>query len=148
MADYSVLAREGDNPGETAVFIREGFSWWAFVLPPLWALYHRHFVLAAILVLATVVLDQLAETLPNAMVWSVAMQFLFAVVIGFNAASLRKFFLQARHFRVISAVTADNSSEAEIHFFATLPAAKSSVPAPSQKPVSDILGLFAGNATP
>jgi Protein of unknown function (DUF2628) len=148
MADYSVLAREGDNPGETAVFIREGFSWWAFVLPPLWALYHRHFVLAAILVLATVVLDQLAKTLPNAMVWSVAMQFLFAVVIGFNAASLRKFFLQARHFRVISAVTADNSSEAEIRFFASLPSPNSPNLTPSRFQASDVLGLFAGNATP
>lgn len=42
MKFYTVHIRPRDRaPFETPLFVKEGFHFWAFVLPPFWALYHR-----------------------------------------------------------------------------------------------------------
>ena len=58
-ASYTLHVAPHARPGDVealdgANLVRDGFSWWAFVAPPVWFLAHRHWLvaLAVTLVLA------------------------------------------------------------------------------------------------
>src|SRR5690349_10368515 len=140
------------------VFIRDGFSWWAFLLTPLWMLRHRLWLALAIYLLVTVALDVGLRALGASMLTLVVASLLISVLVGLEAGTLRRFKLARRHWRNIGVVTGDDREDAERRFFdawirqapARRPAAPASAPAsgsagpaapPSSAP-SGVIGLF------
>jgi hypothetical protein len=151
------------QPGEAAsaperfLFVRDGFYFWAFLLGPLWLLWHRLWLAFVIYLLASILLGA-GLTLIGA---SSTVQFLagllIALLIGFEASTIWRWKLTRRGWKTLGFVVAEDVEIAEQRFFAewskrtaatprSLPAApepRYSAPerrgAPSP---SDVIGLF------
>src|ERR1700730_15446071 len=110
--------RRGSASGpERFVFVRDGFSFWAFLLAPLWMLWHRLWlVFVGYIVLA--ILLQIGLPMIGA---SAAGMFtagaLLALLVGFEAATLRRLTLARRHWKNIGIVVGDDAETAERRFF-------------------------------
>jgi hypothetical protein len=98
-------------------FVRDGFYFWAFLLAPLWMLRHRLW-LALLLYLVTLAVLQ-------AGLWAVGatgtvrtiVAFLLALLVGLEAASLRRWTLARRGWRNVGIVVGDDLEAAERRFF-------------------------------
>ncbi len=139
---------------ERFVFVRDGFSFWAFLLGPLWMLWHRlwlvligYIALAGLLQIALHLIDA-----SGAVMFTVGI--LLALLVGFEAATLRRMTLTRRGWGNAGAVVGDDIESAERRFFdawlhgdpqrspsfIASPARRAVSPAPTRE--SDIVGLF------
>jgi len=119
MATFCVLARgDGPFPDEDAVLVRDGFSWVAAVLGPLWALAHRMWWQAAALLGAGVALGLAGEALGLAEPAQAAVAIAFAALVGWHAAGWRVGALERRGWRVAALVVAPSLAEAERRLYA------------------------------
>jgi hypothetical protein len=136
-------------------FVRDGFSFWAFLVAALWMLWHRMWL---VLVAYLVVAGGLEAGLHFAGVSPAAtalVQLCIAVLVGFEAPTLRRFTLAQRKWKDIGLVSGNTLEDAERRFFdawsretslersapaAPTPAAPSPVPHVPQ--ASDVIGLF------
>ena len=144
-------ARSAPEP-ERFVFVRDGFSFWALLLGPLWMLRHRMWLVLLLYVALTVVLSLVLHLLASATI-GVVVWWLIALLLGFEAATLRRFTLGRRRYRNIGIVVGDDRELAERRFFDAWiredrpePAGSGGAPALTPlrmaQPASDVLGLF------
>jgi len=136
------------------VFVRDGFSWWAFLLTPLWMLRHRLWLALAIFLLASAALDAGLRALGASVFTLILTSLLISLLAGLEAGTLRRFKLARRHWRNIGVVTGDDVEDAERRFFDVwirqAPArhrpSPPSAPAPDAAPPpaapSGVIGLF------
>jgi hypothetical protein len=136
---------------ERFVFVRDGFSFAALLFGPLWMLRHRMWLAllgyAVVVAALALVLHLRASVGVGAVVWA-----LFALLLGFEAGTLRRFTLGRRGYRNIGVVVGDDLELAERRFFdAWVRKDSRGEPAgtaaftPSLRmphPGSDVLGLF------
>ena len=104
---------------ERALFVRDGFSFPAFLFGPLWMLWHRMWlVLAAYLVLAGALLAVLVavRASPSAIL---AAGFLIALLVGLEASTLRRVTLRRGRWKEVGLVGGYDREVAERRFFAT-----------------------------
>jgi hypothetical protein len=140
------------------VFVRDGFSWSAFLLTPLWMLWHRLWLALAIYLLLSAALDTGLRALGASALVLVLDGLLISLLAGLEAGTLRRLKLGRRRWRNIGVVTAENLEHAERRFFdawirqapARRPAAPASTPAsgsatsaaPPPAASSGVIGLF------
>jgi Protein of unknown function (DUF2628) len=154
-------AGEATPDPERFVFVRDGFSFWGFLLGPLWMLWHRMWiVLLGYLVLAAA-LGWAHKATGAALGIGAAVTFLIMILIGCEAGTLRRFTLERRGWRNLGIVVGDDLELAERRFFDAWtgahgkpPSADATPPAPpgftgpyapgahAQPGSSDVLGLF------
>ena len=106
-----------DVPIDRFVFVRDGFHLWALVGGVLWLLYHRLWLAALGYVVITVGLSVVLTVLhvnSGAAFWVFG---LIALLMGFEAASLRRWTLSRRKWRQLDVVVATNEQDAERRFF-------------------------------
>jgi hypothetical protein len=145
---------------ERVVFVRDGFSFWAFLLTPLWMLWHRLWlVLLGFIALVALALAALFSLGASAGVVAAVLA-LLKLLIGFEASSLRRFTLGRRGWRTAGIVVGNDLESAERRFFdlwvgkPAVPGEPRPVPpAATAAPVmrrasSDIVGLFPEAGTP
>jgi hypothetical protein len=141
-------------------FVRDGFSFWAFLLGPLWMLRHRMWlVLLGYLVLAAALgwAQRAAGVAPGV---GGTVTFLVMILIGCEAGTLRRLTLEGRGWRNVGIVVGDDLELAERRFFEAWMARgkQTSTDAPPTRPTafagpygsstnvppgaSDVLGLF------
>jgi uncharacterized protein DUF2628 len=104
------------NP-ERFVFVRDGFSFWAFLLAPWWMLRHRLWLALTgyiILAIALSVALRFAGASTTVMLIAGA---LFSLLVGFEAATLRRFKLSRRGWKNVGIVVGDDLESAERRFF-------------------------------
>jgi hypothetical protein len=99
------------------VFVRDGFSWWAFLLTPLWMLRHRLWLALAIYVLVSAALDVGLRALGASLFVLVLAGLLISLLAGLEAGTLRRSKLARRHWHNIGVVTGDDVEDAERRFF-------------------------------
>jgi hypothetical protein len=162
MAVYTVLEPppSGDDlrDAERVAFVRDGFSWLAFLFPLLWLLWHRMWLVLVLWIAVVVLVEWGASFLggPAPLVAALAI----AVVVGFEANNLRRWTLERRGWQFAGVVAGTDRSDCERRFFAgragglapARPAAAPPRPAsavptvyPSARPEGDeahVLGLF------
>jgi hypothetical protein len=122
MAVYTVheppLKRyESSTAPERFAFVRDGFSFWAFLLAPLWML--RHW-LWLVLVGYVVLVGGLAfglHALHTSGPVRAVVAFLLALLVGFEAGTLRRFALGRRGWSNVGVVVGDDRETAEHRFF-------------------------------
>jgi hypothetical protein len=122
MSIYTVHAspaktgRSATDP-ERFVFVRDGFSFWAFLLGPLWMLWHRLWlVFACYLVLAAALHFMLrAAGAPSGLAFMAGA--LLALLVGFEAATLRRLTFARRRWNNVGIVVGDDLESAERRFF-------------------------------
>jgi hypothetical protein len=140
------------------VFVRDGFSWWAFLLTPLWMLWHRLWLALAIYLLLEAALDTGLRSLGAPVFTLVLAGLSISLLAGLEAGTLRRFKLTRRHWRNIGVVTGDDVEDAERRFFdawirqaparrapppPSAPTSGSAAPAPSPSPApSGVIGSF------
>lgn len=136
---------------ERYVFLRDGFSFWAFLFGPLWMLRHR---LWLVLVLYAVILGVffLVLAIAGASGFIIGLVgFLVALLVGLEAGTLRRFTLRRRGWKNVGVVTGEDREDAERRFFAAwlqaaarpvAPAVSVPSPPPHQPRTSDVIGLF------
>jgi Protein of unknown function (DUF2628) len=140
------------------VFVRDGFSWWAFLLTPLWMLRHRLWLALAIYLVVAAALDAGLRAVGASLLMMVVASLLISLLVGLEAGTLRRFKLARRHWRNIGVVTGDDLEDAERRFFdawirqaparrpatpASAPASSSAAPpAPPPAAPSGVIGLF------
>ena len=112
--------QQGLNPsaaGDDLEFVREGFSWGAFVFTVLWPLYHGLW-LAFVIVLAGYALLSAAVSVVGlsdfgqSAVWLAA-----ALLFAFEANNLRRWTLRRRGWRDVGVAAGRTLSDAEHRFF-------------------------------
>jgi|ERR687897_1941539 hypothetical protein len=147
----SARATEAFASPERFAFVRDGFSFWAFLITPIWMLWHRLWLVLLIYLGFSAVL--------HAALWAVGasgsvrafVTLLLALLIGVEAGSLRRWTLRRRGWRELGVVVARNQDEAERRFFDSwdAPATGRPVPAPAMasaaaRPAAgnDVIGLF------
>jgi hypothetical protein len=137
---------------ERFVFVRDGFSFWAFLLGPLWMLRHRMWLVllgyAALIAALQGVLYLLNA--PSAVRMTVMA--LVALLIGIEAGTLRRFTLRRRKWSNIGVIVGDRET-AEQRFFDSwsksgpVQASPSSnamgtAPLRMSRPSNEVIGLF------
>ncbi len=163
MAAYTVHepplrpADAGPDPARF-VFVRDGFSFWAFVIAALWMLWHRMWL---VLLIYVVVVGGVETGLRYAGASTgviVVISLLISLLVGLEAATLRRFSLWRRGWRTVGVVSGHDLEEAERRFFNTwvrqAPPDRSAPPASSPNPrapsprssqgaqAPDVIGLF------
>ena len=101
-----------------AVFLREGFSWGAFIFSFLWALWHRLWFAALALLAITAVLALLGELLAIDPVTDAAIGLAWALTIGWHGNDFRRRALERQGYVTAGVVAAPSLIEAERRFFA------------------------------
>jgi hypothetical protein len=155
MPVYMVFEPPRGDPTERAermAFVRDGFSWPAFLFGPLWMLWHR---LWLVLVFYLVVVAGVAAGLRVAGVGTggrALIAFLIALLIGLEAGSLRRWTLLRRRWHERGSVVGDDLAAAERRFFDTWVQQRAASDAraqgnlPASGPVRasqpDVVGLF------
>jgi hypothetical protein len=162
MPTYTVHAappRAGEERSDPQrfVFVRDGFHFWAFLLAPLWLLAYRLWLALLGYVVISALLGGLFYLL-GAPDWLKFVACLpLALLVGFEAASLRRWTLTRRGWRMLGFTIGDDEESAERRFFAEWtrrtatpprsppPAVESSYTQPLRRgPPSgtDVIGLF------
>ncbi len=133
------------------VFVRDGFSFWAFIFAPLWMLRYRLWLVLVLYILVLVALEA-AVRIAGASAFAVgAIGVLLSLLIGLEAGSLRRFTLRRRGWTYAGVVSGDDREAAERRFFDIWVQRDRKPPAPAVTPAalnpnlprtSDIIGLF------
>src|ERR1700730_10025674 len=85
---------EGSAPDpERFVFVRDGFAFWAFLLTPLWMLRHRLWLVFIAYVLLPIALQLALGLIGMSATVMTAVGVLLSLLVGFEAATLRRFTL-------------------------------------------------------
>ena len=155
MAVYTVheppmKAEQSQPDPERFVFVRDGFSFWAFLLGPLWMLRHRMWLvfLGYVIVVIALEVGQYLLGVSSSVTFTVSI--LLALLVGFEAATLRRFTLGRRKWVNVGVIVGDDIESAERRFFdawikSGAPAqVMAAAPAPRQPPsaATDVIGLF------
>ena len=138
---------------ERFVFVRDGFHFWAFVLAPVWLLVKKlwlaFFIYAGVMI--AVVVGLRFAVMPS---WvQGTAEFMIALLIGFEASTIRRWTLTRRRWKNLGFVVAEDAEIAERRFYAAWTERAPSAPPPPEPvyatPVrrgapspSDVIGLF------
>src|SRR6516162_2467482 len=143
---------------ERFVFVRDGFSFWAFLLGPWWMLRHRLWLAFVCYVILAVALSIALRLIGASAAVAIIAGALFSLLVGFEAATLRRFTLSRRGWRNVGLVVGDDLESAERRFFdawvnkgwaersSVDGAPRASSPAMgvpmARRPSSEVIGLF------
>jgi hypothetical protein len=118
------LVYEPPNPpeepikrAERMVFVREGFSWMAFLFTPFWLLFNRMWLAFFLYVIAMMALSAAFVAADLDQHWLTIASLAVHLAIGFEAGSLRRWSLERRRWRMLGAVVGPSLFECERRFF-------------------------------
>ncbi len=123
MKFYAVhLRRHGLDPDRDVVLVKEGFSWPAFLLSFVWALWHRLWLAAALFGLAQAVLGLGIYLIYPDPVSQTVVSLGLAAVIGYLAADIRQHKLTRQGFAFAGVVAGPDVDQAYRRFLDSEPA--------------------------
>jgi hypothetical protein len=102
---------------ERLAFVRDGFSWSAALLTPIWMLAHRLWWPFAGYLAAETLLAMLARSDLIDPGWASVAGLALGLVVGFEADSLRRWSLKRRGWSTIGAVSGRNAEDCERRWF-------------------------------
>src|ERR1700731_3252031 len=102
---------------ERFAFVRDGFSWWAFLFAPLWMLRHRMWlVLIGYVVVAGAIETPVGLSVAPAVAASL-IGILLGLLVGLEAGTLRRFTLNRGGWKNLGVVSGADREDAERRFF-------------------------------
>ena len=130
-------------------FVRDGFSFSAFVFGPLWMLWHRMWLMLVGYVGVSAALELTFWLLSTTAAPRLVAGFLLAVLVGMEAATLRRFTLGRRRWTNLGVIVADDLEAAERRFFDVWVKSGGAAPRTTSESQSrqlvsapDVIGLF------
>lgn len=117
MASYWIMEPPAsrNSSAESARIIRDGFSVVAFIVPPLWLLWHRLWIEAAVVFAIGLGFTALSEALGLGIAAS-ALSLLMSLFVGLEGPALWAAALRRRGWREWGVVEASSVAEAEIRY--------------------------------
>jgi hypothetical protein len=121
MPIYTVHAPVTNGAGIAATdrfaFVRDGFHFWAALLGPVWLVWHRLWLALIGWIAVTVAIDVGIARLGASGTAIFLANLLIALLMGFEASSIRRWTLSRRNWRQLDIVVARNKETAERRFF-------------------------------
>ncbi len=121
MPVYTVHAPVTNGAGIAATdrfaFVRDGFHFWAALLGPVWLVWHRLWLALIGWIAVTVAIDVGIVRLGASGTAIFLANLLIALLMGFEASSIRRWTLSRRNWRQLDIVVARNKETAERRFF-------------------------------
>lgn len=116
MRYYSVHAPE-DEPDslERYVFVKDGFSWPALLVPIIWILWHRLWLTLVYYVVFVLVVAWTGRLLGE--LAAMALGAIGLIVLAIEANNIRRLSLESRGWREVGSSLGRNLEEAEVRFF-------------------------------
>jgi hypothetical protein len=99
------------------VFVRDGFHFWAAAATVIWLLWHRLWLVLIGWIALTLAINFGMGALGAGRGTILLVDLLVAILMGFEAASLRRWTLSRRKWRQVDIVVADDIEAAERRFF-------------------------------
>jgi hypothetical protein len=99
------------------VFVRDGFHFWAAAATVIWLLWHRLWLVLLGWIALTLAINFGMGALGASRSTILTVDVLVAILMGFEAASLRRWTLSRRKWRQVDIVVADDIEAAERRFF-------------------------------
>ncbi|MEJ2435651.1 MAG: DUF2628 domain-containing protein, partial [Pseudolabrys sp.] len=137
------------------LFVRDSFRFWAFQLGPLWMLYRRLWLVLVLYLIGAGVFGVGLGVLRAPVSLQITFNVVLALLVGLEAATLMRWTLERRRWRMLGFVVGDDEEDAERRFFAQWAGhAKPASPPPASGPQyaapvrrgppsgSDVIGLF------
>ncbi len=129
------------------VFLRERFSWGAFLFGPLWMVWRRLWLVLIVYLIVLGLIGFGLQRLGIASQVGFTVYFLIALLVGFEAPSSRRWTLLRRGWRERGIVIADDLEMAERRFFDSWSADRATAPppppyAPGPNSGAGVIGLF------
>jgi uncharacterized protein DUF2628 len=118
MASWMVMEPAGNGHAANAIdaaFVRDGFSFLAFLLPPLWLLWHRLWIEAALAIAALVLAAALHEVTGFALA-APLLWLLVSLFVGLEGNGLRIAALRRRGWQEWGVVEAGSLDDADAHY--------------------------------
>jgi len=105
------------SAAERFVFVRDSFSWWAFLLAPLWMLRHRMWLvlLGYVVICGGIEAALVRFGASRAAVALVGL--LISLLVGLEASTLRRFTLRRRGWSNVGVISGHDLEDAERRFF-------------------------------
>lgn len=118
MTIFTVHAPPADGAADPAafVFVKDGFSWPALLIPPVWLIWHRLWLTLLIWVVAVVALSILSGFAGSDA--ATAVMVLFAFWFALEANGFRRWTLERRGYVLAGVVEGRRIEDAERRFFA------------------------------
>ena len=159
MPVYTVQARTQSGADlrstDEFVFVRDGFHFWAALLGPLWLIFNRLWLALVGWIIAIITLELALARLGAGSAAIFLANLILAILMGFEAASLKRWTLSRQHRRQLDVVVADGEEAAERRFFDRFLAKQRPIvddpealdrgaapPLRPPAPASSIIGLF------
>ncbi len=142
---------------ERFAFVRDGFSFWAFLLGPLWMLRHRMWLIFIGYIVVAVAMQLGLRVVGASGGAATFAAFMLALLVGMEAGTLRRFTLGRRHWRNVGTIVGNDRDTVERRFFESWVRGETLNPVspPAQRPASpgapaprgatpapDVIGLF------
>ena len=108
---------EQTSDPERFAFVRDGFSFAAFMFGPLWMLSHRMWLALVGYIGVSAALEIIFSLLDTTAAPRLVAGFLLAILVGMEAATLRRFTLGRRRWTNLGVIVADDLEAAERRFF-------------------------------
>jgi hypothetical protein len=102
---------------ERFAFVRDGFYFWAFLVPPLWMAARRLWLVLLGYVLLVALLNVALWQVGASSTVRTLVSVLLSLLVGFEAASLRRWALARRGWKQVGVVVGDDLELAERRFF-------------------------------
>src|SRR5262245_24445896 len=152
MAVYTVHEPPPKSDGQTSdperfEFVRDGFSFWAFVFGPLWMLRHRMWLVLLGYVGVSAALELVFSLLSVSAVARPIAGFFLALLVGIESATLRRYSLARGRWINLRGIVADDLEPANRRFYAVGVSSAGAAPrttAQARPPaaVPDVTALF------
>ena len=114
---HAPTANSGIAAIERFAFVRDGFHFWAAVFGPLWLVWHRLWLALIGWIVVILAVDVGMTGLGANGTAILLANVLIALLMGFEASSVRRWTLSRRNWRQLDIVVADDEEQAERRFF-------------------------------
>lgn len=105
------------SAAERFVFVRDSFSWWAFLLAPLWMLRHRMWLVLLGYVVVFGGIEVALARFGASWTAMVLLGLLISLLVGLEASTLRRLALHRRGWSNVAIISGKDIEDAERRFF-------------------------------
>ncbi len=102
---------------DKVVFVRDGFYVWAFLAALIWLIWHRLWLALFAYVAISVAAEIAFKWIGLGVASRLVIMFVVALLMGFEAGTLRRWKLSRGKWRQLAVISAANEEEAERRFF-------------------------------
>ena len=105
------------STAERFAFVRDSFSWWAFLLAPLWMLRHRMWLILLGYVVLSGAIEVALVRFGASRAAIALVGLLISLLIGLEASTLRRLVLRRRGWSNVAIISGKDLEDAERRFF-------------------------------